>query len=86
MKYGLTKDELGEKIITGFVALIPKTYSYLAGGSDKNKKAKATKMCVIKQKLKLEDSENYLKAFKFENETKHLEKNKPDGESFKGTS
>ena len=42
------KHELGGKIMTEFVALRPKTYSYLMdyGGSDK--KAKGTKKCVIK--------------------------------------
>ena len=49
------KDELGGKIMTEFVALRPKTYSYLMhdGGSDKM--AKGTKKCVIKQRLKFND-------------------------------
>ena len=53
---GLMKDELGGKIMTEFTALRPKTYSYLMddGGSDKTK-AKGTKKCVIKQRLKFND-------------------------------
>ena len=47
---GLFKDELGEKIITEFAALRPKTYSYLDDNCDEHKKAKSTKKCVIKQK------------------------------------
>ena len=37
---GLMKDELGGRIITEFVALIPKTYSYLADDGKEDKKAK----------------------------------------------
>ena len=37
------KDELGGKIITEFVALRPKTYSYLIDDSNCDKKAKGTK-------------------------------------------
>ena len=48
---GLFKDELGGKIITEFVALRPKAYSYLDDDGNNNKKAKGTKNCVIKQKL-----------------------------------
>ena len=46
------KDKLGGKIMTEFVALRPKTYSYLLddGWSDKN--AKETKKCVIKGRFK----------------------------------
>ena len=46
------KDELGGKIITRFAALKPKTYSYLIDDGDDNKKAKGTKMCVMKKKSK----------------------------------
>ena len=46
---GLMKDELGGKIITEFVALRPKTYSYLTDDCKKDKKAKGTKKCVIKR-------------------------------------
>ena len=37
------KDELREKIITEFVALRPKTYSYLTDDDKNVKKAKGTK-------------------------------------------
>ena len=41
----LMKDELGRKIIIEFVALRPKTYSYLTDDETVHKKAKGTKMC-----------------------------------------
>ena len=40
---GLMKDELGDKIITEFVTLRPKTYSYLTPDGKEYKKAKGTK-------------------------------------------
>ena len=49
---GLMKDELGGKIMTEFVALRPKTYSYLTDDCKEDKKAKGTKKCVIKRGLK----------------------------------
>ena len=42
------KDELGGKIMIEFVALRPKTYSYLTDDCEEDKKAKGTKKCVIK--------------------------------------
>ena len=48
---GLMKDELVGKIITEFVTLRPKTYSYLTDDGKKDKKAKGTKKCVIKKLL-----------------------------------
>ena len=48
----LMKDELGGKIITEFVALRPKTYSYLTNDCKEDKKAKGTKKCVIKRVIK----------------------------------
>ena len=57
---GLTKDELGEKIVTEFVALRPKTYSYLMDNGKNDKKAKGTKKCVIKRRLKFNDYKDCL--------------------------
>ena len=49
---GLTKDK--------FVALRPKTYSYLKDDGDSNKRAKGTRKCVIKRRLKFNDYKNCL--------------------------
>ena len=57
---GLTKDELGGRVITEFVALRPKTYSYLADDCKEDKKAKGTKKCVIKRMIKFNDYKNSL--------------------------
>ena len=48
---GLMKDELGGKIMIEFVALRPKSYSYLMDDGGSDKKAKGTKKCVIKRRL-----------------------------------
>ena len=55
-------DGLGGKIITKFVELRAKTYSYLIDDGSEDKKAKGTKKCVIKRKLKFEDYKNCLEA------------------------
>ena len=52
---GLMKDELGGKIITEFVTLRPKTYSYLTDDCKEDKKAKGTKKCVIEKMIKFKD-------------------------------
>ena len=57
---GLMKDELGGKIITEFVTLRPKTYSYLTDDGKEDKKAKGTKKCVIKKMIKFNDYEKCL--------------------------
>ena len=57
---GLMKDELGGKIITEFITLRPKTYSYLTDDGKEDKKAKGTKKCVIKRIIKFNDYKNCL--------------------------
>ena len=57
---GLMKDELGRRIITEFVALRPKTYSYLTDDCKEDKKAKGTKKGVIKRMIKFNDYKNCL--------------------------
>ena len=57
---GLFKDELGGKIITEFVALRPKAYSYLDDDGNNHKKAKCTKKCVIKQRLMFQNFKDCL--------------------------
>ena len=59
---GLVKDELSEKIMREFIGLREKSYSYLRGNNDEDKKAKGTKKCVIKRKLKFEYYKNCLEA------------------------
>ena len=49
------KDELGGEIITEFVTLRPKTYSYLTDDSKQDKKSKGTKKWVIKKMIKFDD-------------------------------
>ena len=49
------KDELGGELITEFVTLRPKTYSYLTDDSEEDKKAKGTKKYVIKKMIKVDD-------------------------------
>ena len=51
----LMKDELGGKIITEFVTLRPKTYSFLTDDGKEDKKAKGTKKCIIKKMIKFDD-------------------------------
>ena len=56
----LMRDELGGRIITEFVALRPKTYSYLTDDCKEDKKAKGTKKCVIKRIIKFDGYKNCL--------------------------
>ena len=48
------KDELGGKIMTQFVGLRAKTYSFFIDDGSEDKMQKAQKKCVIKRKLKFE--------------------------------
>ena len=50
---GIMKNELGGKIMTEFVALRPKTYSYLTNDYEEDKKAEGTKKCVTNEDLNL---------------------------------
>ena len=59
---GLMKDKLGGQIMKEFVGLRAKTYSYLKDNNDEDKKAKGTKKCVIKIRLKFQDYKNCLEA------------------------
>ena len=52
---GLMKDELGGDIITEFVALRPKAYSYITNNFIEMKKAKGNKKCVVNKMLRFED-------------------------------
>ena len=61
---GLIKDELGGKIIKEFAGLRAKTYSYLNDNNDEHKKAKDTKQCVIKGKLKFKTIKTVQKQLK----------------------
>ena len=64
-----------------FIRLRANTYSYLKDNNDKDKKAKGTKKCVIKRKLKLEDYKNCLEVPQIENKINYLEKNEIDVDS-----
>ena len=52
---GLMKDELGGDIITEFVALRPKAYSYITNNFIEMKKAKGTKKCVVNKMLRFNE-------------------------------
>ena len=77
------KDELAEKIMTKFVGLRAKTYSYLTDDRSEGKKAKGTKKRVIKRKIKFENYKSCLGALQLEDKINYLEKNKIDIDSIK---
>ena len=52
---GFMTDELGGKIMTEFVALRPKLYSYKVLDGSEDKKCKGIKKCVVKKTLTFED-------------------------------
>ena len=80
---GLMKDELGGKVMKEFVGLRAKAYSYLKDNNDEDKKAKRTKMCVTKRKLKFQRYKNCLAASQIERKINHLRKKKADVDSLK---
>ena len=57
---GLIKDELGGEITIEFVALRPKTYTYLMDHRREHKRAKRTKKCIIKTEIKFKNYEDCL--------------------------
>ena len=71
---GLMNDELGRKFMTKFVGLRTKTNTYLADDGSEDKKAKDTKKCVIKRKLKFQNYKNCLEASQLKNKINYLEK------------
>ena len=79
----LMKDKLGGKILTKFLGLRAKTYSYLTDDGSEDKKAKRTKRCVIKRKLKFGNYKNCLEAAQLNNKINQLEKNKIGIDSLK---
>ena len=68
------KDELGGKIMTKFVGLTAKTYSYLINDGSEGKKAKGTRNCVLKRKLQFENYKNCLEATQLDNKRNYIEK------------
>ena len=56
----LMKDELRGKIMTEFVTLRPKLYSYKKLDGSEDKKCKGIKKCIVKKTLTFEDYKTYL--------------------------
>ena len=52
---GLLKNELGRRIMTKFLALRPKLYTYKMFGGSEDKKCKGVKKCVVKKMLDFKD-------------------------------
>ena len=69
------KGELCRKIMTKFVRLKPKTYSYLRDDGSEDKKAKGKRRCFIKENFKFENYKN-LEATLLGNKINYLETNK----------
>ena len=56
------KVELGREIMTEFVGLRAKNYTYSIDDVSEDKKVKGTKKCVMKRKLKFKNYKNCLEA------------------------
>ena len=80
---GLRKDESGGKIMIKFVKLRAKTYSYSIGDDSEDKNGKGTKKCVLKRKLKFENSQNCFEETQLDNKINYLGKDKINNSSFK---
>ena len=65
------------------VELRAKRYSHLKDNNDEDKKAKDTKKCVIKRKLKFQDYKNCLEAAQLERKINYLIKKEIDIDSLK---
>ena len=78
---GLITDKLGSKQVEVFVTMKPKTYSYLTGYNNENKKYKVHKYGVIKRKIKFEDQKYCLEALQVEKKVNELIQNKVDVDS-----
>ena len=61
------KYELWGKIMTKFVGLRAKFYTYLIDVGREDKKEEGTKKCVITRKIKFENYKNCLSATQLEN-------------------
>ena len=57
---GLFKDELGGKIMTLFVGVRAKNFTYLMDDDSEHKKTKGTKKCIIKRRILVKNYENCL--------------------------
>ena len=69
--------------MTKFVGIRAKSYSYLIDNGSRDKKAKSTKKCVIKRKLKFEICKNCLEVTQLHNKIKYPQKNKTNIDSLK---
>ena len=66
-----------------FISLRPRTYAYLKDNDDENKKARSTKRCAVKRKLKFQVCRKCLKASQIENIINYLEKKGTDADNLK---
>ena len=64
-----------------WIRWIDKPWTNLNDSSDEDKKAKGTKNCVIKWKLKSKDYKKCWKASQIENKINYLDKKKTDADS-----